>query len=159
MNLQASYFSIGNSVEIIDWWLNPYRYNITSRLHNKDINVFWTKRAQQVLSSQSTSLIIEMQIYFSCVIKKRVLFHERSDSRELDSINVGLEFEHLQPLPINGKISITSRSVQSGSCSPIEFAKNYPIIKELTSASAKSMNPRILKIDYKNNQWQGVFTI
>jgi len=144
MNLQASYFSIRNPLEIFDRWLNPYRHNVTSHFREKDIKVAWTRRAEQAFSLRTTTLIVEMQIYFSCVVKKRVLFHEQLD---------------MESLPVTDKISIISRAVQSDTCSAEEFARNYPVKQELTSTAAKRMYPRLLNIDYINNQWLGEFTI
>lgn len=144
MNLRASYFSIANPLDIIDRWFNPYRFNVSTKLRGKNVDVFWTQRAEHALSNRTSSLLVEMQLYFSCVIKKRVLFHDDST---------------MESQPLNEKIRITSRAVQSGSCSAEEFAKRFPIKQELTSKSAKNMLPTLLKIDYKNNQWIGEFSI
>ena len=144
MNLQASYFSITNPLDIFDRWLNPYRHNVTSRFRGKNIKVAWTQRAEYALSLRTTALIVEMQIYFSCVVKKRVLFHEQLD---------------MELLPITDKISIISRAVQSDTCSAEEFARNYPVKRELTSEAATKMRPRLLQIDYVNQQWLGDFSI
>ena len=144
MNLHNSYFSIKNPFEIFDRWLNPYRYSKSSDIRDKRVEVKWTRRADVALNSRSASLTIEMQIYFSCVVKKRVLFHDKSD---------------LDATSINDKIRITSRTVQSESCDAVEFAKNFPVKNELTSTSAKKMLPSLLCIDYKNQQWVGEFSI
>ena len=107
MNLQAGYFSITNPLEIIDRWFNPYRFNLSTQLRGKNIDVFWTQRAEHAFAKRTSSILVEMQLYFSCVIKKRVLFHE-------DTV--------MESQPLNEKIRITSRAVQSGSCSAEEFA-------------------------------------
>ena len=144
MNLQASYFSVSNPFDIFDRWLNPYRHHVTSQFREKDIKVAWTQRAEHAFSLRTTTLFIEMQIYFSCVVKKRVIFHEQLD---------------IESLPVTDKINIISRAVQSDTCSAEEFARNYPVKKELTSKAAKKMYPRLLNIDYINDQWLGEFTI
>ncbi|VAW97654.1 hypothetical protein MNBD_GAMMA21-2167 [hydrothermal vent metagenome] len=144
MNIHESYFSIKNPLEILDRWLNPYRYSTSSDFRDKRVEVKWTQRANKALSSRTSLLTIEMQIYFSCVVKKRVLFHDESD---LDAVT------------INDKLRIISRAVQSGSCDAVEFAKNFPIKHELTATSAKKMLPSLLCIDYKNQQWVGDFSI
>jgi len=144
MNIHASYFSIKSPFEIFDRWLNPYRHSCSSDIRDKRIEVKWTQRANKALNSRSSSLIIEMQIYFSCVVKKRVLFHNESD---------------LETITINDKLRISSRTVQSESCDAVEFAKNFPVKDELTSASARNMRPSLLYIDYINQQWAGEFSI
>ena len=144
MNIHESYFSIKNPLEIFDRWLNPYRYSKTSDIRNKRVEVKWTRRADEALNSRNSSLTIEMQIYFSCVIKKRVLFH---DDANLDAID------------ISDKLRIISRTVQSDNCDAVEFAKNFPVKTELTSSAAKKMLPSLLCIDYKNQNWVGEFSI
>ncbi len=144
MNIHASYFSIKNPLEIFDRWLNPYRHSSSADIRHKTINVKWTQRAEQALRAREHSLTIEMQIYFSCVVKKRVLFHDQSDD---DAIN------------INDKLRIVSKTVQSDSCDAAEFAKNFPVKNELISDSANKMLPTLLCVDYKDQQWVGEFSI
>ncbi len=144
MNIHASYFSIKNPLEILDRWLNPFRHSSATDIRHKQINVKWTQRAEQALKSRDGSLTIEMQIYFSCVVKKRVIFHEQSD---------------LEAFAVNDKLRIASRTVRSDNCDANEFAKNFPVKEELTSSSADKMLPSSLYIDFKDQQWIGEFSI
>ncbi|MGD8785022.1 MAG: hypothetical protein PVG75_11335 [Thioalkalispiraceae bacterium] len=149
MNLQNSYFSIKNPLEIASRWLNPFSNQTTIAYQNKDITVRWTQRAETAFSTLEQPLFVEMQIYFSCVVKKRVLFHQ-----QLTEDLQGMEFT-----TVNDNISILCRTVQSATCSAEEFAHSYPIKQVLTSPSARKMLPGELYIDCKNQQWFGEFTI
>lgn len=150
MNLQASYFSVGNPFEIISRWLNPYRFTIKTCYQNKDINVSWTRRAERALNQCATPITIEMQLYFSCMVKKRVLFY-MPDDKTLD--------KSTEILKVNDKINIMSCAVQSDICSAEEFAHSHPVKRVLKSDGAKKMLPKELNFDYINGHWIGEFYI
>jgi len=144
INIHNSYFSVGNPLQALDRWFNPPRHTKTVMLRDKPFEVEWTKRAQRAFERRNKPLIIEMQLYFSCVIKKRVLFH---DSYDLESINV------------NDNITIAFRPVESTSCDPIEFAKNYPVKQQFKSTAASKMRPKYLLVDYVRGKWVGEFRV
>lgn len=140
--LRGSYFSIENPLRLIDRWLNSYGHYRTVVLGKKKLRVEWTDRANRVLQTRSEPLIIEMQLYFSCMLKKRVLFHESS---ELDVTD------------INDSMKVAFRPIQAAACDPEEFARNYPIGRVLDSPAAIKMTPSRLSIDFRQGQWQGEF--
>lgn len=144
MNIHNSYFAIKNPLLIIEQWLNPCSQKATVDYKSAQLDICWTKRAARELSRRNHPLIVEMQIYFSCVVQKRVLFHESAD----------------YPLQnVNDKIQITLRPVQAESCDPVEYAKNHPVKHEYTTQAAKNFRPRRLELDFKNKTWQGQFSI
>ncbi|MCW8887642.1 MAG: hypothetical protein OQK25_01120 [Gammaproteobacteria bacterium] len=147
MNLQESYFSFSaayNPLPLFDRWLNPAKLSnsIIIRGHAVAINI--TRRAENQLALRTAPLIVEMQIYFSCVVKKRVLFHESSE---------------LETTEVNDRMQVGFRAVQSNSCDPVEFANNFPIKQPIETEGATKMHPKSLTLDYKHGQWIGEFTI
>lgn len=145
MNLQlhAGYFSIKSPLKIIDRWLNPYHDKGSIDIRGKKMSIMYSKRAEKALDERTNSLIAELQLYFTCVVQKRVIFHEQTD---LDTITA------------NPKLKITYHTVQSNACDPIEFADSHPVKKELNSKGALSMRPSLFRIDYKNGEWIGDFS-
>lgn len=142
-----SYFSFGpgmNPLYLIDKWLNPYQHKKIITFKDHPLTIEWTSRAEKLLSQPTQNIIVEMQLYFSCVVKKRVLFTKQAE---------------FKVIPVNDNLSVAFHPVESASCDPVEFAKNFPAKRELDSVSAKKMRPRALQIDYKNNVWQGEFYI
>ena len=123
---------------------NPFKYSEKTTLSGKAFVIKYTKRAKKALQTRNTPLIIEMQIYFSCVVQKRVLFHDTYDH---DTVSV------------NEKIAVAIRSVESESCDPEYYANNHPEKRALDSSSAKKMTARELIFDYKDNNWIGNFRI
>lgn len=144
MDLRHSYFSITSPLEIFDRWLHPYICTAIVSLRDKNLLVNWTKRADQALKQQADPLLAEMQLYFSCVVKKRVLFHSNSD---------------INAIPVNPYLNIIFRTVQASSCNPDEFAKHYPVEQDINSAAANRMCPSQLNIDFKNQAWVADFSI
>ncbi len=143
LQLQAGYFSIKSPLQILDRWLNPYHHKDSIDIRGKKMDIMYSKRAERALEKRDTSLIAELQLYFTCVVQKRVVFHEKTD---LDTISA------------NPNLEIAYHTVQSNACDPVEFADKHPVKKELNSKGAQSMRPSLFKIDYKNGQWHGDFS-
>ncbi len=141
LNLNNSYFAIGNPLRFLRRWTRPYCHRSRVRLNNKDLLIEWTGSAQNALENRSRALNIEMQLMFSCVVKKRVLFHEEA---EFDLVAV------------NNRLNVSFRSVQSAVCTPEEFASSYPEGQELNKTAAK-MTPSKLKFDFRAEEWTGEF--
>ena len=77
-----SYFGAGDFFSpgrLLDRLFHPYRYAHTCSYQGKLLLVRMTNRAQRALDTLETPLLVEMQLYFSCVVKKRVLFHTHPD--------------------------------------------------------------------------------
>lgn len=85
-----------------------------------------------------------MQLYFSCVVKKRVLFHEEGE---------------IKGEPVSNRLHIDFRAVEALACDPVTFTNNYPERRQLTSAAAVKMHPSRLFLDYRHGQWQGNFVV
>lgn len=144
MNIHNGYFAIKNPLQVIEKWLHPYRYQKEIDYHGKALLVRWTKRAERELTTRRNPLIAELQIYFSCVVQKRVLFHEQCEFPVED---------------VNNKLKMMLRPVEAESCDPLEYASNHPVSHEYTSNAAQKFRPSWLALDYKNGQWSGEFGI
>jgi len=153
MNLRASYFAVGNPIDIFDKWLNPYlsakKYKETIKIRGKDMTIEWTERANQALLRREKRLIIEMQLYFTCVVKKRVLFLENILSKNY-------QFEGVL---VNDLFSIAFHTVEAESCNPNDFANDFPVKRKYDSSNSLKMRPSHLEIDFKRGDWVGVFNI
>ena len=117
LNLQGSYFSIDNPLRVLDRWLNRYRYRQTVQINQRSLEIRWTERAERELDMREQALIVELQLYFSCVVKKRVLFHQRVD---------------FATTPVDERLEIAFHAVASAVCDPNEFALNHPAGRDLT---------------------------
>ena len=142
-----SYFAFSNNINplhFLDRKLNPFCHLQAVVLDQQTLAVSWTRRAEQAIAKLAQPLGIEMQLYFSCMVKKRVIFSDKS------SAGYSMMTE---------KIGIMFNCVQSNSCDPEEFAAHYPEKKILNTRASLKMHPKELFIDYKKNEWVGEFTI
>ena len=144
LQLQSGYFSIKSPLQVLDRWLNPYSYKDSTDIRGKKMTILFSRRAKTALGKRQSNLIAELQLYFTCVVQKRVVFHEQTD---------------LKTIKTNSNLEIAYHTVQSNACDPVEFAETHPVKKELHSKGAKSMRPSLLKIDYKDGDWIGDFSI
>lgn len=142
LSLRGSYFAIENPLRWIDRRLNGFSHQRTVLLNQRHLLVCWSDRAEQALQALEQPLVVELQLYFSCVVKKRVIFHRQS---ALDTVEV------------SGKMRIAFRAVTAAACNPEVFASEYPEGKELSGEAARRMQPTRLEIDFRNGQWQGEF--
>ncbi len=147
MSMKNSYFEFPNPFVMLERWLNPEVHRVQLSLRGAPLTVSWTKRAERQLSHRSTPLLAEMQLYFSCVVKKRVLFHEQPPGEGLESQKV------------DDRLQIAFRPVQASSCDPVEFAANFPVKQEFETTGAVKMHPSRLQIDYKGGGWVGEFSV
>ena len=83
----------------------------------------------------------EMELYFSCLIRKKVRFRESSEG-ELAYVTEQL-FVHFRP-------------VMTAVCGT-EYDGEVPPLTDFPIQKIESFVPAWLKIDFKNGQWQGEF--
>lgn len=143
-NPRRSYFALPNPLKRLDRWLNPPHLSKTVNLKGFPLDVAWTRRAEQALEGRESALLVELQLYFSCVVKKRVLFHEQPGEASTK---------------ITDKLSVSFHVVQSEDCDPEEFARSFPVEQEFDSDGARAMNPKRLLVDYRNGEWFGEYWI
>lgn len=144
IDLRGSYFAIGNPLSIILAWVHPYRYHETVSLNDHELEISWTRRADKTMQNASKPLLVEMQLYFSCVVQKRVLFHDDDDNGYVI---------------VNDRLQVCFHPVEAQACDPELFASKHPARRVLNSRSATRMHPRQLLIDYRNGHWCGEFSI
>ena len=142
LNLQASYFAIDSPLQMLDRWFNRFKYRQTASINRREVDVCWTRRAESALRAVRQPLIVELQLYFSCVIQKRVLFHR------------GTEFD---TTIVNDRLELAFRAVGSAVCDPREFALNHPAGTDLSQGVALRMVPKRVEIDYRRGAWTGQF--
>ena len=97
-----SYFSLEslNPLPHIRSMMNPYHYYRQAEISNYALSVHMTNRAKQALHQLDKHLTIEMQLYFSCVVQKRIIFHDAY---------------HPDAAPVSDNMSIIFRSFWSTS--------------------------------------------
>lgn len=142
LNLHGSYFSIDNPLSKLERWFHRYRYRAAVVINRRPVEVCWTARAERAMRKLERPLLVEMQLYFSCVVKKRVLFHDHSE---------------LAMVEVNRRLQLAFNPVASAACDPQTFAQSHPGGRDLSANAAAKMLPRVVEIDYRRQRWQGQF--
>jgi len=113
-------------------------------INGKPLLVEWSRRADHALQSRNTPLIVELELYFSCLIKKFVHFRSEAAARTLT--------------PVNDRLTVYFRPVMSTACSP-ETAKQLgrQPETEITTEAVHRIAPKRLWIDNRHGEWVGEF--
>ena len=110
--------------------------------HGKTVQIEVSKSAQNHLLQAQEPLFVEMELYFSCLIRKKVRFN--SDRAK----------EHAKPA--SDHLSVSFHPVMTRVCNK-DYEGEAPPLTEFPIAKPAPYVPRWLKIDYKGGGWQGEF--
>ena len=113
-------------------------------INGKLLLVEWTPHAQRELDRRINPLYVEMELYFSCMVKKYIHFREQP--------------RKIPPVYVNDKFAVYFRPVTSTDCS-LELAADLgrqPEM-ELHNEATSRLLPKRIFIDFKNAQWIGEY--
>jgi len=117
--------------------------NIDVLIDGRTLSVQLSRAAEQALGERVTPLVVEMELYFSCLIRKRVRFHTVQRTE--------------QSVAVNNRLNVSFRPMMTEQCrlddnddAPVPSTE-FPIVK------AAAYIPHWLKIDYRKGEWLGEF--
>jgi len=142
LNPHASLFSIANPLRGLDRLLNGFHHRRTVQLNQRRLELRWSDRAERELQRRNQSLVVELQLYFSCVVKKRVLFHDSAG---------------FATTRVDDRLELAFRPIASAVCDPREFAAHHPPGRDLSPGPAARMLPAFAEIDFRDGRWHGQF--
>ncbi|HKJ86901.1 MAG TPA: hypothetical protein VKA48_00070 [Gammaproteobacteria bacterium] len=110
------------------------------------IQLFTTKAADRQLSQREAPLNVQMELFFSCMIRKRVLFRFP---------------EGVTTYPISSaddRVDLCFRPVMTKVCTVSEV-EDTPDLEDFPIHRAEAFLPRWLRLDYQGNAdgWYGEF--
>jgi hypothetical protein len=108
-------------------------------LSNKRVEINLTRRAEIALEQRESPLYVEMELYFSCLIRKALRYHEQGDDAVAVSDKLFISFK-----PVMSKVC----KVEAGKSAPLT---TFPIAK------VEPYIPKWVLLDYKNGEWCGDF--
>jgi len=113
------------------------------RLGERILSVSISDRAAQQLARREAPLHIEMELYFSCLIRKRVNFGE-------------LERPALSSAGFANNAVISFRPVMTRHCAVSEV-EGEPPVEDFPLTAAERFTPHWLRLDYRHGHWEGDF--
>jgi hypothetical protein len=110
--------------------------------HGKTVQIELSHTAQSHLQQAQNPLFVEMELYFSCLIRKKVRFN--SDRAKDNAV------------PVSDRLSVSFHPVMTRACHK-DYEGDAPPLTEFPIEKPAPYVPRWLKIDYKAGQWCGEF--
>ncbi|NOQ87500.1 MAG: hypothetical protein GQ550_01120 [Gammaproteobacteria bacterium] len=113
----------------------------------KQIQVEISAHAERQLNNRKAPLFVEMELYFSCLLRKEIRIRETLREKLDEEFSVQLsEFLH-----------ISFRPVMTKSCSVSSCAGDKPPLSDFPIEKPQSYIPKWLKLDFKKGEWCGDF--
>jgi len=125
--------------------------------HKKSIDIKLSDTANEQQSKLNSVLLIEIQIYFSCLLGKRLAFYSEQaleGAWQLTPVEFKNAIESAQKL--TNSIFVRFNTVMTKSC-PVGDYIGPPPVTDFSIANQKPYVPNWLDIDYKNGQWSGQY--
>jgi hypothetical protein len=115
-------------------------------INGRNVAVEWTRAAADELARRPDPLIVELDLYFSCLVKKFV--HFRKDSRGKPTVAA------------SDKLHLYFRPVTSTACSfeVAEHLGRQPEM-ELHTVTVGKIAPRQVSLDFARGAWRGSFSL
>lgn len=114
--------------------------NVT--LHDKEVTIRLSNAARRALAGRQTPLLAEMELLFSCLIRKRVHFRD-----------------HLEPevgVAVADGLAVRFRPIMTRACSVSSVEGSAPA-EDFPIADPRPYIPRWLAIDFRKGKWLGEF--
>lgn len=115
----------------------------TIELFQKSLQIEISDAALQELERQTVSLTTDMELYFSCLIRKRVRFYH----------NANLE----GAVPVTRNLWVRFLPVMTKSCNIDDLKDSKPDLTEFHLKHPEKFVPHWLTIDLKKDQFVGKF--
>jgi hypothetical protein len=116
----------------------------TIQLFNREIEVRLSAAAQTALAARSVSLVVEMELYFSCLIRKRVQFlsapHPGAFCASLDE-----------------RLTVCFRPVMTRHCTLSEV-EGQPELEAFPIQRPEAFLPKWLALDFHRGTWSGEYS-
>lgn len=114
----------------------------TIEILGRKVLVEWSASADKKLQELTEPLAVEMELYFSCLIRKAVRFGENAQA---------VNFAFAAP-----QLKIGFRPVMTKACNVKDFEVEPPV-EDFPIVRPEAFVPKRLKIDYKSGKWVGEF--
>jgi len=113
---------------------------LSIQINDKPVEIRITDKADAALAMRSTPITAEMELFFSCLIRKRVCFYENEKG-----------------IPVTDALNVDFHPVMNRHCSDTELEEDGPPMTDFPITKPTSFTPRWLSIDFKKGEWLGEF--
>ena len=114
----------------------------TAEILGKKILVEWSASADKVMSSLVAPLQVEMELYFSCLVRKVVRFGHSPSSP--------------YSVSVTPQLKLNFRPVMTKTCKVSEV-EDEPPVEDFQLVKPEAFVPKRIVIDFKRGKWLGEF--
>lgn len=111
-------------------------------LFNKPVEVLISGAAERQLKSRSTDLLAEAELYFSCLIRKKMRFYENHKADDSVSVCNGLQLRF--------------RPIMTEKCGN-DYEGDSPPVTDFPIEKPQAYVPHWVSIDYNGREFTGEF--
>lgn len=113
-------------------------------INGKAVHVTWSPRAEAALRARTAPLIVELELYFSCLVKKFVHVREHAAGHALAWVD--------------DRLALYFRPLTSTTCAPqvAERLGRQPEM-EIDTPATRRMAPKRVALDFCDGHWTGAF--
>ncbi len=115
-----------------------------TNINDKPLLIELTKAASKAIKERTTPLFAEMELYFSCLVRKKVRFYEENNNDD-------------ESVTVNETLEVRFRPVMTQSCSVSDVEGEAPPVTDFPIKNPAAYVPHWLRIDYKKGEWCGEF--
>jgi hypothetical protein len=109
-------------------------------LHDKSLEIRLSAAARDALARRTAPLVAEMELLFSCLLRKRVHFGE----------------ETAASTPVSDRLAVRFKPIMTRRCSVAEGGASPPS-ERFPLENPRPYVPHWLAIDYRKGEWVGEF--
>ena len=109
-------------------------------LHGKLLEIRLTSAAQKALDQRDRPLVAEMELLFSCLLRKRMNFGDEAGNT----------------MPVNDRLAVRFRPIMTRHCN-VHDSDGPPPSDDFPIANPRPYVPGWLHIDYRHGKWVGEF--
>lgn len=125
--------------------------------HDKLMTVNLSEQARQQSLQLESFLLIELQIYFSCLLGKRLAYYTDEVMPGCWQVEKKLFDKMINDAePLTDKVYIRFNTVMTKSC-PVSDYIGPPPVTDFIISNQKPYVPSWLNIDYQKGEWQGEY--
>ena len=115
----------------------------TVAVGGRSLNLTISKRAQAQLDRRTSALFLELELYFSCLVRKRVYVRETLDAHDVHTVS--------------DKLQVRFRPVVTETCAMREVERDNPPVRDMPIVHPERYFPHWLTLDYVRGEWLAEF--
>ncbi len=114
------------------------------RIVNRDLEVRLSAAACEALAARGTPLVVEMELYFSCLIRKRLQFLSAPHPDAFCAV-------------VDNRLTVCFRPVMTRQCA-LSDVEGEPPLEAFPIKRPEAFLPKWLALDFRRGAWSGEFS-